>query len=95
MTVVGTLTTEYNWLLPSVLVADPDATRPARRSTRDWVVDTTCFALGLGFTLLVTIDLLRPRQTVMPEWSGTPVRLVSTDFAAGLLLAAELWWRRR
>jgi signal transduction histidine kinase len=96
MTGVGTLTTtEYRWLLPAVLVADPDAPRAVRRSTRDWVIDTVCFVLGLGFTLLVTVDLLRPEPTVVPEWRGTPLWLVWVDFAAGLGLAAALWWRRR
>jgi signal transduction histidine kinase len=95
MAVVGTLTTEYRWLLPAVLVADPDAPHAVRRSTRDWIVDTVCFTLGLGFTLLVTVDLTRPRQTVVPQWSGTPMWLVWADFAVGLLLAGALWWRRR
>ncbi len=92
---MGTLTTEYRWLLPAVLVADPDTPHTVRRSTRDWAIDTLAFALGLGFTLLVTIDLARPEPTVVPEWSGTPLWLVWVDLAAGLALAAALWWRRR
>jgi hypothetical protein len=32
MTIVGTLTTEYRWLLPAVLVADLEETRAPRRS---------------------------------------------------------------
>jgi signal transduction histidine kinase len=95
MTGVGTLTTEYRRLLPAALVADVDGVPAARRSTRDWVIDTVCFALGLGFTLLVTIDLSRPAPTVVPEWAGTPPWLVRLDLAAGLALAAALWWRRR
>ncbi len=95
MAIVGTLTTEYRWLLPAVLVAEPDPQRPVRRSTRDWVIDTVCFVLGLGFTLMVTIDLARPRQTFVPEWSQTPLWLVWIDFVAGLAMAAALWWRRR
>jgi signal transduction histidine kinase len=95
MTVVGTLTTEYRWLLPSVLVGEPDAAHVVRRSTRDWLVDTLCFLLGFGFTVLVTVDLTRPRQAVAPQWGETPLWLVWTDFGAGVLLAAALWWRRR
>jgi signal transduction histidine kinase len=78
-----------------VLVADPDPQRPMRRSTRDWVVDTVCFAVGFGFTVLVTVDLTRPRQTVVPEWSNTPPWLIWTDLAVGAVLGAALWWRRR
>lgn len=92
---VGTLTTEYRWLLPAALVADPDEERPVRRSTRDWVVDTICFVLGYGFTVLATIDLLQPHPTIVPQWQGTPHWLVWLDFVAGTLLAAALWWRRR
>jgi signal transduction histidine kinase len=95
MTIVGTLTTEYRWLLPAVLVADPDDQRSPRRSTRDWVIDTLCFALGFGFTVLATYDLLQPEQTIVPEWSDTPDWLVWLDFAAGTAAAVGLWWRRR
>jgi signal transduction histidine kinase len=99
MAIVGTLTTtlatEYRWLLPAALVADVSDTRPARRSTRDWVVDVICFLLGFGFTVLVTVDLLGPNPTFVPEWSGTPTWLVWVDFAAGTLTAIGLWWRRR
>jgi signal transduction histidine kinase len=91
---VGTLTPEYRWLLPAVLtdVAEPD--RPARRSTRDWVVDTLCFLLGLGFTVFVTIDLVRGTGQVT-GWEDTPAWLIWVDFGAGVLSATALWWRRR
>ena len=92
---VGTLTTEYRWLLPAVLVADLEETRAPRRSTRDWIIDTVCFLLGFGFTVLTTWDLLQPDQVIMPEWGYTPDWLVWLDFAAGTVGAIALWWRRR
>jgi signal transduction histidine kinase len=95
MTGVGTLTPEYGWLLPAALVADPDADRPLRRSTRDWVIDTLCFVIGFGFTVLATLDLLSPDPSLVPEWAGTPRWLVWLDFATGTLVAVALWWRRR
>ena len=79
---MGTLTTEYRWLLPAALVADLEETRPPRRSTRDWIIDTVCFLLGFGFTVLTTWDLLQPHQVIVPEWGYTPDWLVWTDFAA-------------
>ena len=91
---MGTLTPEYRWLLPAVLtdVAEPD--RPARRSTRDWVVDTLCFLIGLGFTVFVTVDLVRGTGQVT-GWQDTPAWLIWVDFGAGVLAATALWWRRR
>jgi signal transduction histidine kinase len=92
---VGTLTTEYRWLLPAALVADLEETRTPRRSTRDWIIDSVCFLLGFGFTVLTTWDLLQPHQVIVPEWGYTPDWLVWTDFAAGTVAAIALWWRRR
>ncbi|HET6529169.1 MAG TPA: histidine kinase [Actinoplanes sp.] len=95
MTIVGTLTTEYRWLLPAALVADPDDPQVPGRSTRDWVVDALCLLLGFGFTVLATWDLLQPEPVVVQEWSGTPDWLIWLDFAVGTVAAAGLWWRRR
>jgi signal transduction histidine kinase len=96
MTIVGTLTTEYRWLLPAALVAELDDERPVRRSTRDWLVDALCFILGYGFTLLVTIDLLAPNPSVVPEFAASsPTWLVWLDFVIGTIVAGTLWWRRR
>jgi signal transduction histidine kinase len=92
---VGTLTPEYRWLLPAVLTAEPDAGRPVRRSTRDWIIDTLCFALGLGWALLTTADLLSGHPTIVNSWSDSPAWLIWADFAAGALTAISLWWRRR
>ena len=87
---MGKLKPEYRWLLPSSL----DATASARRSTRDWAVDTLCFALGYGFTVITTIDLLGSEPTVVTEWAGAPIWLVWVDFAVGTLAGIGLWWRR-
>jgi hypothetical protein len=92
---MGSLRAENRWLLPSALVADPDAARPARRSTRDWIVDTLCFLISLGFAVLVTADLRSADPSLFPGWSQTPGWLVWADLAAGLLASAGLWWRRR
>ncbi|MFG1603349.1 sensor histidine kinase [Actinoplanes sp. NPDC049265] len=85
-----TVPTENRWLLlPSALGGS------RRRSTRDWVVDTLCFLLGFGFTVLITADLLSSHATVVPEYADTPLWLVWVDFVVGTLAAAGLWWRRR
>ncbi len=87
---VGKQDVEYRWLLPSAL----EAPAPGRRSTRDWIVDTLCFVLGFGFTVLATLDLLSPDPTLVPEWRSSPDWLVWLDFAASTVAAAGLWWRR-
>jgi signal transduction histidine kinase len=87
---VGKLKPEYRWLLPAAL----DAPDPARRSTRDWVIDVLCFVLGYGFTLLVTHDLLSDNHNVVPAWSPAPAWLIWLDFGVGTITAIGLWWRR-
>jgi signal transduction histidine kinase len=82
---------EYHWLLPALLTEDE---RPARRSTRDWVVDALCFLLGLGFTLAVTIDQAE-RTYVIGGWQHTPDWLIFADLLTGTVVAVALWWRRR
>ena len=92
---VGTLATryssEYSWLLPSMLT---DTGRPGRRSTRDWVIDSLCFTIGFGFTILITAGLVHGTGLSI-GWANTPTWLIWVDFAAGTLAAAALWWRRR
>jgi signal transduction histidine kinase len=87
--------TENRWLLPSALVAELEPSRPARRSTRDWIVDVLCFLLGFGFTVLATTDLLSSTPSLVQEWSYTPHWLVWLDFAVATVAAIALWWRRR
>jgi signal transduction histidine kinase len=95
----GLRSLEYRWLLPAALVAEldgysPDG-RPVRRTTRDWVIDTIAFVLGLGFGLWATADLLQPVPSSFHGWQGTPHWLVWLDFAGGVVTAVALWWRRR
>jgi signal transduction histidine kinase len=93
--VVGTLTTEYRWLLPAALFGDPDAGRAARRSTRDWIVDTVFFLVAFGFALVATIGPFAADATEFGGLTNAPVWLVVVDGVAGLLAAVALWWRRR
>ncbi|MET8154331.1 sensor histidine kinase [Actinoplanes sp. NPDC049668] len=85
---------EYRWLLPASLLDDPDRP-PAARSTRDWAIDALCFALGLGWALLATADLLSGNPTLVQEWADTPRWLIWLDLVAGVVLSIALWWRRR
>ncbi|MEU4425365.1 histidine kinase [Actinoplanes sp. NPDC024001] len=87
--------TEYRWLWPSALAADPAGHLPARRSMRDWVVDTLCFVLGFGFTVAATVDLLRPDPVLIREWAHTPTWLVLFDGILSGIAGIGLWWRRR
>jgi signal transduction histidine kinase len=82
-----------SWLLPAALSAEPDA--PARRSTRDWIIDSLCVVLGLGFTVLATIDLLGAHPTVVPAWYPTPGWLIVLDGVLSGIAGIALWWRRR
>ncbi|BCY07858.1 sensor histidine kinase [Actinoplanes sp. L3-i22] len=84
---------EFSWLLPAALSAEPDA--PARRSTRDWVVDVLCFVVGFGFTVWATCDLLSPHPTLVQEWDPTPEWVVLTDGVLSGIAGIGLWWRRR
>jgi signal transduction histidine kinase len=68
--------------------------RSKKRSTRDWLVDSLCFVLGFGFTVLVTASL-EHRSGFISGWDGTPPWLIWTDFVAGTAAAGALWWRRR
>ena len=85
---------EYHWLVPAELRGPADQAQ-ARRSTRDWAVDSVCFAVGMGWALVGGIDLLRPHPSVVPQWAGTPTWLAWLDLAVGVGLALGLWWRRR
>nr|WP_246595748.1 histidine kinase [Actinoplanes auranticolor] len=72
------------------------AERPgARRSTRDWVVDSLCFLVALAWTLVAGLDLLQPEPDIVPQWTDTPVWLAWADLLAGAALTTALWWRRR
>ncbi|BAL90152.1 putative two-component system sensor kinase [Actinoplanes missouriensis 431] len=92
---MGASLTEYRWLWPSALAADPAGPVPSRRSTRDWLVDTLCFVLGFGSTVLLAAELVDPHPTVLQEWVGTPFWLVAVDAVLGVIAGVALWWRRR
>src|SRR5688500_3075343 len=58
-----------------------------RRSRRDWIVDTTIFALAVLFGLFTAAQ--RAGSPVLPEW------LFELDQVVGALGCAALWLRRR
>jgi len=76
---------EFPGLLPSVLVPNEDGT--TRRSTRDWIVDTTCFllALVLGIALLAEED----------HRAGLSEEQWALDALVGFACCCALWLRRR
>ncbi|MFF4776140.1 sensor histidine kinase [Microtetraspora fusca] len=75
---------EYRWLLPSVLLGEGEGERPARRSTRDWIVDTALFLSACGLALAAA-----------PDIAGKPRAYVVTEQVLGALACAALWLRRR
>jgi len=77
-------TLEHPRLLPAILVPDPDADR-TRRSTRDWIVDATCFAVAVFGGLAVFGE-------AEPELSEG---LIAADLLLGALACLGLWLRRR
>ncbi|MEH0927604.1 sensor histidine kinase [Micromonospora sp. CPCC 205558] len=85
---------EHPWLLPGELVvpADRGRTRP-RRTTRDWVVDSLAFLIGLLWVLFAAADGLSPTpEMALPlpyDW------MVGVDTALGLICCGLLWLRRR
>ncbi|MEU8661607.1 sensor histidine kinase [Actinoplanes philippinensis] len=86
---------EYRWLWPSALAADPAGPLGARRSTRDWVVDSLCFLFGIGCTVWITVELLDPGSSTTQAWGPVPTWLVIADASASVIGALGLWWRRR
>ena len=75
---------EHPRLLPGVLVPDPDG-RAHRRSTRDWIVDVSCFLLAvLGGLLIYAEGVDRMSE-----------ELQTYDLVAGALASLALWQRRR
>ena len=45
--------------------------------TRDWIVDTICFVLALGFAVVITGDLLEGNPEIFPGFAGTPDWLIA------------------
>ena len=67
-------------------VTQADEAHRARRTPRDWAVDTLCFLLGIGLTLLVFVDGTDRRLPTVP---------IAVDAALGVLASLGLWLRRR
>ncbi len=68
-------------MLPGDVLAEPGA----RRSARDWLVDTLMFVLALGIGLLGMLTTAKQH---------TPVLWV-VDLGLGVPSLVALWWRRR
>ncbi|MDG4836979.1 histidine kinase [Micromonospora sp. WMMD967] len=85
---------EHPWLLPGELVVPAERVRSRpRRTTRDWVVDSLAFLLGLLWVLFATFDALSPNpEAAIPlphDW------MVGVDTVLGLVCCGLLWVRRR
>ena len=76
---------DHPGLLPSVLVPREDGS--TTRSTRDWIVDTTCFllALAIGVAFLAEED---HRAALSDEQ-------FAADAIVGFACCCALWLRRR
>ncbi|SCF34005.1 Signal transduction histidine kinase [Micromonospora viridifaciens] len=81
---------EYPWLLPGAL-ASP--TKVARRTTRDWLVDSHCFLLALGWLLVAVADARRPAPEI--ALNTGPAWLIPVDTVLGVVACGSLWLRRR
>ncbi|BEL07280.1 histidine kinase [Actinoplanes sichuanensis] len=92
---MGASSPEYRWLWPSALAADPAGPLAARRSTRDWAVDSLCFLLAIAFTAWIVVELLDPASETAKTWGTTPIWLTAVDAVASTIAAIGLWWRRR
>ncbi|MGW0506911.1 sensor histidine kinase [Micromonospora sp. NPDC003241] len=81
---------EHPWLLPGALGATD---RRPRRTMRDWLIDSTCFLISLGWVVLATFDALTPAPTFAERlpygW------MIVADAVLGLACTVALWWRRR
>nr|WP_202429449.1 histidine kinase [Streptomyces sp. SID4945] len=80
----GPVRPEYPWLLPSAVV-DLAPPRRARRTVRDWIVDSLCFlsALLVGVLSLDTLSRSASNAEVL------------VDVLLGSLACCALWTRRR
>ncbi|MFF5171503.1 sensor histidine kinase [Micromonospora sp. NPDC000089] len=81
---------DHPWLLPGALTRTAAV---ARRTPRDWFVDSLCFLLAAGWAVLAWGDSVQ----LEPEFALNtgPAWLNEVDFALGLVLCAALWFRRR
>lgn len=81
---------EHSWLLPSTLTAP---TARARRTLRDWFVDSLCFLIALGWAVVAWDDSLSTEPAL--ALNAGPSWLNEVDFLASLVLCGALWVRRR
>ncbi|MFJ6195416.1 sensor histidine kinase [Micromonospora sp. NPDC092111] len=81
---------DHPWLLPGALAP---ATRPVRRTPRDWLVDVVAVLLSLCCVIVTFDDSLRPEPQFAlnhgPPW------LNELDALLGLGVSGALWLRRR
>jgi signal transduction histidine kinase len=78
------MSVEHPWLLPGVLVPDPDGDR-RRRSARDWIVDVSCFLIAIVFGFLVFAEGMERMSDDLQFF----------DLVGGAVASLALWWRRR
>ncbi|QDY79735.1 sensor histidine kinase [Streptomyces qinzhouensis] len=93
--------TEYSWLLPSAMAADPDLYDPGpagersvrppargrvRRTVRDWIVDLVFFLFAALMALVVVEQ---------SDQFGNSRAVVHFDELVGLLSCGAIWLRRR
>ncbi|WP_433531699.1 sensor histidine kinase [Micromonospora sp. CA-263727] len=81
---------EHPWLLPGSLSTTH---RRFRRTTRDWLVDSSTFLVAVLWVLVVTLDAASPAPT-FAERLPYPW-MIAADAVIGLACAAALWVRRR
>ncbi|WP_341719281.1 histidine kinase [Micromonospora sp. FIMYZ51] len=73
----------------------PGSLGPARsrRTTRDWLVDSLCFLVSVGWVLVATLDAASPNPSFAERlpyhW------MIVADALFGLACSAVLWVRRR
>ncbi|MFV2102884.1 sensor histidine kinase [Micromonospora sp. LOL_024] len=82
---------EHPGLLPRSLRAA--AFRPGRRTARDWLVDSLCFLVSLGWVALATFDAASPNpafaERLPHDW------MIVGEALLGLVCTLALWFRRR
>jgi signal transduction histidine kinase len=91
--VTGVDRPDHPWLLPASLAATTGH-RPARRTARDWAVDSALFVLALIYAL-ITMEDMRQADSWLGVGNAGPPWLLDVDVAAGLLACGALWLRRR
>ncbi|GIJ80761.1 Signal transduction histidine kinase [Micromonospora phaseoli] len=82
---------EHPGLLPGSLGAA--APRQQRRTARDWLVDSFCFLVSLGWVILATFDAASPSPALAEQlpydW------MIVGEALLGLVCTLALWFRRR